>query len=467
MVTIAEQKKSLIKWVSELALWKRVIAAVVLIALLCGLGSVLSVSNRASISLTVAFARGSEGHNPDGSAFQISQIISDEVLAAAAKKLGDEMDVETLRAHLSVTDATPRQTLDQIKQNIRQGVTDYTGFPTTYQLTYATVSPAVQAQGIWAVCAAIVKQVTLPGKKQILDAVAQSYADHYQQTYLQHGSVFDVKWDEIDLLDHYDRIQAVRLAMERAERFLQAEYDVDVGYADQKDGMGYGDMQYAFQQLLGVDVDNYEAFVLQHGLTRDRQTLLRELRYLENQRREDYQRSTSEYEVYMEAITMYDADTTKVVFIPSLDAEDSFYMNRTKVGMDYLVERANDAKLAADEAQHDVAHYAYLRECFSNVSEPVPALLGQGDELYSEIKEKAAPMLKQAAALLKEDVQNDQKGVKLGQVDFGFYPIPMAMSCVKPFIFLSLSVFLLWCGWGVLAEKKRNKKQEGNDHVGA
>lgn len=470
MTTVTEQKEqkkmSLLTRVGQLPLWKKGLAVVLLIGVLCGLGSILRVSNRASISLTVAFAHGSEGRNPDGSVFQVSQIISDEVLAAAAKKLDDKVDADTLRAHLTVTDATSRQTLDEIKQDIRNGVTDYTKFPTTYQLTYATVSQAVKEDGFWAVCKASLRQFVQPGKKQILEAVAQSYAEYYQQNYLQQETVFCVDWAAIDGLDHYDRAQAVRNALERVERFLLAEYDANVDYVGQDIGMGYGDMHYAVQQLRNVDVNNYESFVLQHGLTRDKQTLLRQLRYLETQCMERYQRSTSEYEVYKEAISMYDADTTKVVFIPSLDAADAFYMSRTKVGMDYLVERANDAKLAADEAQHDAAHYAYLRDCFDNVSKPVPAMLGQGDELYTEIKEKATPMLDKAAALLKEAVQDDQKGVELGQVDFGFYPVPMILSCVKPFVFLSLSVFLLWCGWSAWTEKKRNKKQEGNDHVG-
>lgn len=463
MATITEQKKiSLLARVSRLPLWKRVLAVVVLIGLLCGLGSVLAVTNRASISLTVAFARGSEGRNPDGSAFRISQIISDEVLADAAEKLGNKVDADTLRDHLTVSDATSGGTLTQIEQDIRQGVTDYTQFPTTYQLTYATVSQTVKEDGFFAVCQAILKQFVQPGKKRILEAVAQSYAEHYQQSYLQQGAALNVDWSAIDELDHYDRVQVVRHALERAERFLLTKYDANANYTDRNAGVGYGDVHYILQQLRGVDVNNYEAFVLQHGLTRDKQSLLRQFRYLQAQYEESYQRNTSKYEVYVEAISMYDADTTKVVFVPALDEENAFYMSRTKVGMDYLVEQANNAKLAADEAQHDAAHCAYLQTCFTGKA--MSATLGQGEELYAAIKEKVEPVLKQAEALLEAD--GNRKGIELGQVDFGFYPVSVAMSCVKPFVFLNLIAFLLWCGYEAVQGRKRNKVKEDDGYVG-
>jgi hypothetical protein len=76
---------------------------------------------------------------------------------------------------------------------------------------------------------------------------------------------------------------------------------------------------------------------------------------------EEHLRKTQEFNVLTEAIEMYDSTTTKVVFIPALDEADEFYMNRTKVGLDYLSEHADEAKLQADTADYNAKRYSYLQ----------------------------------------------------------------------------------------------------------
>ena len=68
--------------------------------------------------------------------------------------------------------------------------------------------------------------------------------------------------------------------------------------------------------------------------------------------KESNTRHSAAYEITKEAIDFYDANTTRVVFIPALDEERAFYMNRTKVGIDYLVEKASYEKGSADDAFH-------------------------------------------------------------------------------------------------------------------
>ena len=63
--------------------------------------------------------------------------------------------------------------------------------------------------------------------------------------------------------------------------------------------------------------------------------------FMKNLNNETNKRHMSAYKVTKETIDFYDANTTRVVFIPALDEERDFYMNRTKVGIDYLVEKAS------------------------------------------------------------------------------------------------------------------------------
>ena len=71
----------------------------------------------------------------------------------------------------------------------------------------------------------------------------------------------------------------------------------------------------------------------------------------------------------LDGISVYDPLVTKVVFIPALDSENIFYMNRTKIGIDYLTENASAANLAGDEAENEAHYYDYLIKQFSAFEE--------------------------------------------------------------------------------------------------
>ena len=127
------------------------------------------------------------------------------------------------------------------------------------------------------------------------------------------------------------------------------------------DGTGYGDLYTEIEQIIDFDVNNYMSFVIQNGLTANKDSLLHQFAFMEELYKEANERHTSAYEITKEAIDFYDANTTRVVFIPALDEERDFYMNRTKVGIDYLVEKASYEKGSADDAYHNAEKYEYLK----------------------------------------------------------------------------------------------------------
>ena len=76
-----------------------------LIFTFCCLRAVFQMTNSRSVTITINSASVAKGQNPDGTAFDIYQILSDEVLSAASKKLGGKISAAELRQHLSVSDA--------------------------------------------------------------------------------------------------------------------------------------------------------------------------------------------------------------------------------------------------------------------------------------------------------------------------------------------------------------------------
>ena len=161
-----------------------------------------------------------------------------------------------------------------------------------------------------------------------------------------------------------------------------------------------------------------------------------------------------------EAVDMYDSTTTKVVFIPALDQDDSFYMNRTKVGLDYLVERADAARLAADEAEHNAKYYSYLQDCFSKAITPRQNQVDHTDAIYQSIKLELEELMESVKLLLAEQNQTENEGIKISNAERSVGIVSVGMSFAKRFVMMSMAAYILIYIAAVLPKKKVEESQE-------
>ena len=443
--------------------WKKVIVAGTVIACICVLWTLLRTLNSASIMLEIHFEQSAQGKNPDYSRFAISEVLAPEVLEAAAQKLGGRVDAQTLRAHLSLSDLATVASAERVNSAIYNSKENYAEYPVRYRLSYHGVSP--MAGGLGAALSTWSEQLSYPSKGKILRAVAQSYEEYFQANHLQSDAVLSVDWETMDHMDYYNRGRALEVAIQRTGLLLREAYGKAPEFVSAQSGISFGDLVYELDQVSATATEKYLAYVMEKGLTVDRETLHQQLHNARESSWDIYERQTAAYEVCMQAISDYDPDTTRVVFIPSLDAENSFYMSRTKVGMDLLVEWANQAKSAADQAQHDALRYEYLLECFDVTQRPTDVQLQRGEELYQNVKNTMIPLLEQAGQMLVEKQERELQQIEFGQVNYGLHLVSMAFACVKPFVLLSICAYLGMCAWQTVGSM-RKKREEEKAHVG-
>ena len=429
--------------------------AFVLIFVVCSLYAVFQMTNSRSITITINSAAISKGQNPDGSAFDIYQILSDEVLEAAAEKLGGRISAQELKMHLSLSDAMRAKTNQQLKQSIRNGEDENTYFPTVYSLTYSKMSDKVNDEGI----GLVLKSLVSPGAERILETVATCYQEYYEISYLTYDAMFEIDWENIDAMDYYNRAEALRIEAMRILRFLQDKS------AENQDMMSstnltYSDVENMLWKLISSDIENFKAYIIQNNITTSRKMLLRQFRYMEEIYIEEKERRTEAYLILDEAVDMYDSTTTKVVFIPALDQDNSFYMNRTKVGLDYLVEQADATRLAADEAEHNAQYYQYLQTCFADAVTPKSSQITHADTVYQNIKDQIMELNVSVKLLLTESNQTNNEGIKVSGTGMSVGIVGIGMSFAKRFVILSMVAYVLICPPSLFPKKKRVDAQE-------
>lgn len=431
-----------------------------LVFAICCLCAVFQMTNSRYVIITINSASVSKGQNPDGTAFDIYQILSDEVLEAASKKLGGKISAAELKRHLSVSDALTAETNQQLKQSILDGAHENTYFPTVYSITYSTVSDEIRDEGIGQQIMALFRAFAFPNADRILGAVAESYQEVYAASYLTYDSMFEIDWASIDTMDYYNRAEALCTESMRILRFLQDKANANPATGFSSTKMTFGDLKNDLGQLIRVDIENHQAYIIQNSITKSRKELLRQFRYMEEIYKEEKERKTEEYLILDEAVDMYDSTTTKVVFIPALDQDDSFYMNRTKVGLDYLVEIADAAKLAADEAEHNAKYYEYLQTCFSDTHIPKQGQIDHADAVYQNIKVQLEDLNKAVQLLLAESNQAENEGIKVSDAEISAGIVGVGMSFAKRFVILSMAAYVLICILSAFSKKKIEDSQE-------
>ena len=419
--------------------------------------------NSSAINISANFSSVTEGKNPDGSPFNVNEIISNEVLEMASEKLDGKIDVETIKKHLSVYDFTSTVDIAKLKQKIEDGNTDYSRYPNSYALTYTMVSDDVKEEGISAIFDTVFNHNNMPSQEKILSCIAESYSEYYSEKYIAGSAALQIDWENTNSLDYYNKATETKATAEKISRFIQSKYNKNSKFVSDS-GIGYGELYTEIEQIINVDIGNYTSFVIQNGLTLNKDALLRQFAFMEKLYNETNIRHMSAYEITKEAIEFYDANTTRVVFVPALDEERTFYMNRTKVGIDYLVEKAAYEKGTADSAFHNAERYKYLSESFSDIELASNEMYVAADKMYADIKDKINAFIIKAEDIINEgSLTEKHEKIDCGKPYRNFDLVSIAVSGGKLFIMLLIIAFLLTSlieGAGKIVSKREVEDEE-------
>ena len=433
---------------------------IVFVSMICG--AFVSM-NSSYIVVSFPFSEITQGHNPDGSPFDIYELLNDSVLSRACEKLDNKMDPDTLKKHIALSSNSSVGSFNSIQEKVMDGNNDYYYFPNRYMITYYVLSNKIAHEGIAASFKAIIDSFRMPAKKDVLVAVAQAYSEEYEQLHILKEDFFVVDWDYTQSLDHFNRISELQRIVEKMSRYVNEKYDENVQYVS-KNGVSFGDLSAQLSSIRNIDMENYKAYVIQNCITQDKDKLLKQLRYVANNNTNIYNRKMAEYNVMLEGISMYDPNITKITFIPSLDVDDEFYMNRTKIGIDYLTRNADAAKLEAEEANNTAQYYSYLEKQFSAAPESDSKDVIQADEMCSQIIDKIDEFCEQAKIVNDEYIKNvSYEEIMITGVVNGKDMLYLCILISKIAIFSAAALYVLYClskfFEKVLKKNRINKKK--------
>ena len=137
-----------------------------------------------------------------------------------------------------------------------------------------------------------------------MKAVAESYQEVYEESYLNYDAMFEIDWDSIDTMDYYNRAEALYTESMRILRFLQDKEKTNPVTGTSEEKLTFGDLRNNLWQIISVDIENHQAYIIQNSITASRSELLRQFRYMEEIYVEEKERKTEEYMILDEAVDM-------------------------------------------------------------------------------------------------------------------------------------------------------------------
>lgn len=332
---------------------------------------------QATISLN--YQNASKGLNPDGSRYNMSEILSDDVLERAIEAGAFEnVTVDALKKSLTLVPSVQGTVDNESHYRIS------TEFVLSYNATEATSELNAST---------------------VLQAVMQAYQDWYYEKYVDRFSLLSTGFDEADSFDYLEMCDYLDKKAQNLSFYLKAYEQKDAAFRQEGNENTFSTLLTSCWQFRDVALENLRAYIMENGLSKNRESYLGKLVYESRLAQFDYSKAFQSHAIRLEAIEMYENDMAQTVLVPSYDTSGEFYMSRTRIGidgfsreaqgfagemseLDYLIAK-NDMiaqKLAGSTAGSE--KYAQAEQMIEDLKAQLVRLSGSAKQLVSASQEK-------------------------------------------------------------------------------
>ena len=220
----------------------------------------------------------------------------------------------------------------------------------------------------------------------------------------------------------------------------------------------FASLSQKISNFIDIELERYEAFVLENGLADNRTTYQSRMQYANRRLDVSKRKEMAAHDVRIEAINMYNAYMTRFVLIPTYDTNKEFYMSKTKVGVDYFADEAKEHLESATKLVEEMEHNSYAAQQIG-ASYASTALYTQADQQIEALKAELLNLAAQSRELCSTYVKEKRDGY----IQVSFAPPAVPGSVLKSLALTALFVAALG-GNAVLApfyQEYRNSRPGG------
>ena len=280
------------------------------------------------------YEEAARGQNPNVTRFNESDILSDHILEQVIQRGDLKLSVEQLSECLTLSTPLDAEKLDVSQASNLKISTEYRVYCSERVSLYHTAP------------------------KLVLNLLADVYWENFVQNYAENDSVLDLSFQELEGMEYLDVKDFLEMQARKLRNYLPG-YSRESSSFRAENGETFASLSQKIDNFINIELERYEAFALENGLSRDKTTYQSRMQYANRLLETDRRKNLAAHDVRIEAINLYDAFMTSFVLIPTYDVNDEFYMSRTKVGVDYFAEEAKEELASATRLGEEMEHNTY------------------------------------------------------------------------------------------------------------
>ena len=349
----------------------------------------LILSNLKGMVVTLNYTGAEKGLNPDGSRFIMSEITNDNILNAAKKGLKIEKQSNNeIRQRLFITSKFSQNAMNAVIDDIESGMRG-SFVPTTFHVYYT--------------------QKNKLGKNEtyeFLDSLAKTYKAYFYENHAENNSVLRFSRDD-ESFSNYDYIEINDLLYEKAEQMLKLmkKHQEENRSFRSKDNVNYGTLCDELENFRDVELEKFKAYIVQNNITKNRLESANKLIFLIDKNTIDFNKKKNASDIAKTALAKYDPQIAAVAFVPSVDNTNSYYMSRTKTGIDDLAKNSYASGMEA------VGISAQLDE-YNNRFSKIQAASDTGEDMLAYTESYLSGILDELESVSKKIVKLDNEFLK-------------------------------------------------------
>ena len=363
----------------------RILSALLgLVILLCAFHYL--TNNDASANMSLNYSEASSGLNPNSTRFNISELVSEKVMSRVVEAAG--LDNEITWEELAECVST---------KSVDKGSSSNGYISTSYQIYYdqdkLTKKPA-----------------HMPASDDMIKLICNTYKSYFLENYGDNKSILSYEPLVGSDGEPYISLSSLEVKLGQIDRYITMRMKESKNYTDEETGANFISLMKDIDNMTNYDINNIYAFILETGVSQDKDTLVSLESYKNRIDNLSYDKYMAFYVSDNNGIKLYDKAMSAIVMIPSVDKLNEYYMSRTKTALDTMASNADSELKEAISYREIIRNNNYVIRQINKGNDDPQANLQTAAEMIAELSDNINDISEQLKLLdvsyIKHKTQN-------------------------------------------------------------
>lgn len=373
--------------------WKRCVAFAAVFAFASGIYMTYNQYFTEQQILSFVYSNAEKGRYPDGSRFEIYDLLSDEMLALTLEKLNQDgkfqnRTVGELRACFSIQAHLSAPVQAKV-QAARKNGENYSYIPTEYVVTASTGKNFgfFNLRNLFAANTA----------KELLNALTETYYQYFLDKHTENNVLEKVSQDsDYSQYDYPEIADSIESNINLYLQYLQSKKAEDATFRSSATGKSFQDLISSFENLLSIRANTYKSYVYASKISKDKEALISVYEAQVEDLQLKANKKAAEAEIAGKAMEEYDHTFEESIVITGVDKKnDEVYQVKPKTGYDFVTKQSLDAGVDASAFQEEINDKRRRIEEYRKVSlspDEAARIAAVSDSMVAEITKEQASL---------------------------------------------------------------------------